>query len=180
MDNYNGKCVVMDKHMSILGKNVLQMKHVDIAVITDNMVAISHDTTISLHAVNKGNTIKIRSLQTKFRYFSLQFIHDDTLVASTLDCDSPKKLVTLTGEERDFDLPFPSVSYALQKRWCTFIPSLETLVISDSDANECYLWNVKDKVKIVVNDYQIKAPRLVCSTNSGIIYVCSEGTKSIV
>ena len=149
--------------MSILGKNVLQMKHVDIAVITDNMVAISHDTTISLHAVNKGNTIKIRSLQTKFRYFSLQFIHDDTLVASTLDCDSPKKLVTLTGEERDFDLPFPSVSYALQKRWCTFIPLLETLVISDS-----------------VNDYQIKAPRLVCSTNSGIIYVCSEGTKSIV
>ena len=181
VDNHNYTCVVMDETMTWLATRVLEKKPRDIAVIKEGTVAISHGTELYLHEVNEDNTIThIRSLQTKSSYLSLYALHDDTLVASTFDCDRPVKLVTLTGEERDFDLPFPPTSYALYNSWCTFIPLLDMLVLTDRDADKCYLWNVKEKVKIVVNDTQIKAPRRVCATKSGLIFVCSEGTKSIV
>ena len=183
VDNHNTKCVVMDENLSMLGECMLEMKPLDITVLPDNSVAISYGSKLSLYAVNEDNTIThSETLQTEGRYFSLKAFQADTLVASTYNCDRPMKLVTLTGEEKDFDLPFPPIPYGCYKNWSTFIPGplLETLVLTDRDASKCYLLNVKEKVKIVVEDDQIKNPGGVCATTSGHIFVCSTGTKSIV
>ena len=181
VDNANNTCVVMDTHMLRLGENVTNERPHDIAVIAENKVAVTHAIGISLYNVNDDNTItQTQTLPTKAQYYSLYAKHDDTLVASTYDCDRPVKMVTLTGEEKDFDLTFPPTSYAFDTSWCTFIPLHAMLVLTDRDANECYLWNVKEKVKRIVTDKRIISPKGVCATQSGLIFVCSEDTKSIV
>ena len=183
VDNHNNTWVVMNGKLSILGEWKLEKQPYDVAVLPDNSVAISHaDKEMSLHTVNDDNTqTHIKTLKTKSSFNSLFALDNNTLVASTYECDRPVKLVALTGEEKDFDLPFAPTSYRLYKSRCTFITSSETLVLTDRDDHTCYLQNVKEKLKITLQDEkQIKEPRGVCATTTGQIFICSYGTKSIV
>ena len=181
VDNYNRKCNIMDCQLSVLSQTQLKIAPLDVAVFTRTNVAISHDRAISLYTLNGDNTLSLtRTLQTKASYFSLCALDNDTLVGSTYDCNRPAKRVALTGEEKDFDLPFPIKTYKVEENNTTYIPSLDILVVTDKEAHKCYLWNVKEKTSIVVEDDRMKEPVGVCVTSSGVIYVCSSDNHSIV
>ena len=181
VDNCNDKCIVMDGQLSIVGQTKLEIKPYDVTIYAGNQVAISHGPYISLHTLNGDHTLThTRTPQTKDYCGSICPLDDDTLVASTVDCDRPAKMVTVTGEEEDFDLPFPTKTYTFDKSRTTYIPSQSLLVLTDQEANKCYLWNVKEKTSIVVEDDRMKKPRGVCATSSGLIFVCASATHSIV
>ena len=181
VDNSNYKCIVMDGQLSVLGVTKLRKKPFDVAAIADNKVALSHGTQISLHTVNEDHKLShIRTFQTKASYDAIYAFDEDTLVASSYKCDKPAKLVTLTGEEKDFDFPFPPKVYKHEQSKTTYIPSLDILVLTDREAHKCFLWNVKDKTSIAVEDERMKEPNGVYATSSGIICVCSSATHSIV
>ena len=181
VDKSYRKCNIMDCQLSVLGQTQLKIPPFDVAVFAMTNVAISHGTAISLYTLNGDNTLSLtRTLQTKASYFSLCALDNDTLVGSTYDCNRPAKRVALTGEEKDFDLPFPIKTYKQRESKTTYIPSLDILVLTDRAADKCYLWNVKEKTSIVVEDERIKEPRGVCATSSGVIFVCSSATLSIV
>ena len=187
VDNKNSTCVVMNGQLSVLGRNKVNKQPYDCCALADSTVAISygnsrsHDQHISLHIVHKYHTHSvIKTFKTKASYFSLDVLNEDTLVANTIECDQPAKLVTLDEEEKDIDFPFPPKVYALGDSKTTCIPSLDILVLTDKAADKCYLWNVKENTSIVVEDERIKEPRGVCATSSGVIFVCSSATHSIV
>ena len=181
VDNCNDKCIVMDGQLSIVGETKLENKPYDVTIYAGNQVAISRGTSISLHTLNGDHTLThTRTLQTKDYYGSICPLDDDTLVAITVNCDRPAKMVTVTGEEEDFDLPFPTKTYTFDKSRTTYIPSQSLLVLTDQEANKCYLWNVKEKTSIVVEDDRMKEPGGVCATSSGLIFVCASATHSIV
>jgi len=64
----------------------------------------------------------------------------------------------LTGNEKEFDLQFPTNSYKHEEIKTTYIPSLDILVFTDKEAHTCYLWNIKEKASIVVEDDRMKEP----------------------
>ena len=70
--------------------------------------------------------------------------------------------------------------YKHEESKSTYIPSLEILVLTDREANKCYLWNVDKKTSIVVEDERLKKPMGVCATSSGLICVCFSATHYIV
>ena len=180
VDNFNDKCVVMDGNLSILGQTKLENKPCDVTIYAGNKVAISHGNAIGLHTLNKDHTLlKSRTLQTKDSFFSLYPLDDDTLVASTYECDRPVKLMNLTGEEKHFDLTFPTKRYSFDQSKTTYSHSQSLLVLTDMEAHTCYLWNMEQKTSIIVEDERIKKPMAVCATSSGLIFVCSYATGSI-
>ena len=181
VDNSHNTCVVMDGQLTVLSQTPLKGRPCDIAVLTGAKLALSHGTHISLHTLGSEHTLShVRTLPTKARIFSLHALNDDTLVTSTIGCDRPAILVTLNGEEKDFDLPFPTKTFEYDRSKTTYIPSLQLLVQTDVKEHKCYIWNVEEKHCITVEDERIKEPKGVCATSSGIIFVCSSANHSIV
>lgn len=182
VDNQNSKYVVLNQNLSVANRCTLDNKPLDIAVLSNNQVAItSCGKTISINKIKQNETvIRTQNLVRKEKHFSVTALKNQTLVASTYECEYPATMFSLTGEKTDFDIPFKTRAYKFNESKSTYIESLNMLVVTDRFAHKCYIWNAKYKISAVVEDEQLREPKGVCATTYGLIFVCSSGTNSIV
>jgi DNA-binding beta-propeller fold protein YncE len=114
------------------------------------------------------------------KYFSICLKDDRQFVVGTYDEPRPVRIVSLTGEERDFGVNFPYKKYTGGSSFSTYIKSSDKVVITDRDEHTVYIYDIKTGARIVVKDDQIHEPCGAAVGPSDTILVCSFKTNTIV
>ncbi|KAH3815867.1 hypothetical protein DPMN_144401 [Dreissena polymorpha] len=90
-------------------------------------------------------------------------------------------MINQTGVESDFDrVLFNKKTYKHEQSKCTYVPSKNTLVLTDRYAHTVYMFDtVKGTSRAVTND-NIQEPKGACVGPGDTVLVCSMAKNSIV
>ncbi|XP_060564350.1 uncharacterized protein LOC132723610 [Ruditapes philippinarum] len=183
VDNKNKKLLVYNEKLEKVGSYQLSYMPQSVVAVCDEEVAVTSANKFKLDIfnVNKSNDIKLdRTIKVKTEYGSICQKDDKHFVGGTIDHSTPFRIISSTGEEKDFNISFPNKSYPLGTSACTYIRSSDKVVLTDRYEHTVYIYDVKTNTRVVVKDDQIKEPCGVAVGSSDTILVCSKGTNSIV
>ncbi|XP_053384628.1 tripartite motif-containing protein 72-like [Mercenaria mercenaria] len=105
---------------------------------------------------------------------------DRHFVVGTIDDTTPVRIVSQSGEEKDFRVDFPDKKYPIATSACTYIRNSDKVVLTDRYEHTVYIYDIRTDTRIVVKDDKIKQPGGVTVGPSNSILVCSIETDSIV
>ncbi|XP_060585809.1 uncharacterized protein LOC132741614 [Ruditapes philippinarum] len=183
VDNNNKKFLVYNEKLEKVGSYQLSYRPQSVVAVCDEEVAVTSVIPLKLNIlhVNKSNDIKLdRTIKVTTKYVSICQKDDKHFVGGTIDHSTPVRIISSTGEEKDFNINFPNKSYPVDTSACTYIRSSDKVVLTDRYEHIVYIYDVKTNTRVVVKDDQINEPRGVAVGPSDTILVCSKGTKSIV
>ncbi|XP_060598011.1 uncharacterized protein LOC132751791 [Ruditapes philippinarum] len=180
VDNTNEKCLVYNEKLEKVGSYQLSYKPLSVVVVSEEEVAITSANIEFLH-VSKCNEIRSsRTCKVKTKYDSICLKDDRQFVVGTYDEPRPVRIVSLTGEERDFDVNFPDKTYPIGSSASIYIKSSDKVVITDRYEHTVYIFDIKTDTKFVVKDDQIQQPCGAAVGPSDTILVCCPTTDTIV
>ncbi|XP_060565599.1 uncharacterized protein LOC132724685 [Ruditapes philippinarum] len=181
VDNKIMKFLVYNEKLEKVASYQLLHKPQSVVVVSEEEVAITSGLKLNILRVNKSNdltsdiTIKVTT-----KYSSI-FIKDDKhFVGGTINHSTPVRIISSTGEEKDFNINFPNKSYPVRTSACTYIRNSDKVVLTDRPEHTICIYDVKTNTRVVVKDDQIKDPCGVSIGPYDTILVCSNGTNSIV
>ncbi|XP_060558345.1 uncharacterized protein LOC132718646 [Ruditapes philippinarum] len=183
VDNKNGKCLVYNEKLEKVGSYQLPYKPFSVVVVSEEEVAITcgNGYNIELLHVSKFNEITARrTCKVTTKYCSICLKDDRQFVVGTYDYPRPVRIVSLTGEEHDFDVNFPNKIYTIDTSACTYIKSSDKVVITDRNKHTVYIYDIKTDTRVVVKDDQIQDPRGAAVGPSDTILLCCRKTNTIV
>ncbi|XP_052799357.1 uncharacterized protein LOC128230972 [Mya arenaria] len=187
VDDCNCTCFILDdtlKRFDAFYKFTANPR--DVTSYSDNNIAVTVSArairTICLLTVGSNNTITLmKTLNTSTYCFSICPLNDHTFVVSTREDTRPAKMIDADGEERNFDnVMFSSNKYKIGESKCTYIPSHDSLVLTDRYSHTVYMYNTKTGKSTEVNHDRIRKPRGACVGPDDSVIICSNGTNSIV
>ncbi|XP_060590299.1 uncharacterized protein LOC132745403, partial [Ruditapes philippinarum] len=183
VDNYNTKCIVYNEKLEKVGS--YQLSHVpkSIAAVSEEDVVItsSSDYIIEFLHISKCNEITSdKTCKVKTQYDSICLKDDDQFAVRTINDKRHVRIVSMTGNENDFSVSFPTKKYTIYDSSCTYNKNNDILVLTDRYEHAVYIYDTKADTRVVVKDDQIEEPRGVAVGPSDTILVCSKGTNSIV
>jgi sugar lactone lactonase YvrE len=183
VDNYNTKCIVYNEKLEKVGS--YQLSHVpkSIAAVSEEDVVITSGSgyIIEFLHISKCNEITSdRTYKVKTKYDSICLKDDDQFVVGTINDKRHVRIVSMTGNENDFSVSFPTKKYTINASSCTYNKNNDILVLTDRYEHAVYIYDTKSDTRVVVKDDQIEEPRGVAVGPSDTILVCSKGTNSIV
>ncbi|KAH3815860.1 hypothetical protein DPMN_144394 [Dreissena polymorpha] len=184
VDNNNLKCIMMNDRLQLLGTPYkFNIYPYDVVCLSQCELAV---TTLSkkvcLLSVSSDNVISLtRQINTSTCVFSICCMTPTTMVVSTYDAPRPVRMITHGGVESDFDrVLFNKKTYKFEESKCTFVPSKNTLVLTDRDAHTVYMLDtVKGTSRAVTHD-NIQEPIGACVGPGDSVLVCSMAKNSIV
>ncbi|XP_060598194.1 uncharacterized protein LOC132751978 [Ruditapes philippinarum] len=185
VDNKNKTLLVYNEKLEEVGSYQLSLNYPpqSVVAVSDEEVAVTSANGFKLDIlnVNKSNDIKLdRTITVTTEYGSICQKDDQHFVVATIDHSTPVRIISSTGEEKDFNINFPNKSYPLNTSAFTYIRSSDKVVLTDRYEHTVYIYDVKTNTRVVVKDDQIKEPFGVAVGSSNTILVCSNGTNSIV
>ncbi|XP_053403321.1 uncharacterized protein LOC128558378 [Mercenaria mercenaria] len=183
VDNKNKKCLIYNEKLEKVGSYQLSYLPQSVVAVSEEEVAITcgNGYKIDFLRVSKSNKlILIRTCKVKTKYESICMKDERYFVVGTQDDTRPVRIVSLSGEEKDFSINFPNKKYPRDTGGCTYIRNSDKVVLTDRYEHSIYIYDIKNKTRVVVKDDQIKEPRGVAVGPSDCILVCSENTNSIV
>ncbi|XP_053404874.1 uncharacterized protein LOC128558730 [Mercenaria mercenaria] len=183
VDNKNRKCLIYNEKLEKVGSYQLSNMPQSVVAVSEEEVAITSGRymTIDFLRVSKSNEITlIRTCEVKTKYDSICMKDERNFVVGTYDDTTPVRIVSLSGEEKDFSINFPSKKYPIGTSVCTYIRNSDKVVLTDRNEHTVYIYDIKSNTRVVVKDDQIKEPRGVAVGPSDCILVCSNKTNSIV
>ncbi|XP_060576115.1 uncharacterized protein LOC132733482 [Ruditapes philippinarum] len=182
VDNENKKCLVYNEKLEKVGSYQLSYRPLSVVAVSEDKVAItSGGKLLDILHVTKSNDITLdRRIKVTTNYYSICQKDDKYFVGGTIDHSPPVRMISSTGEEKDFNINFPNKSYPIETSACTYIRNSDKVVLTDRYEHTVFIYDVKTNTRIVVKDDQIKEPCGVAIGQSGSILVCSEETNSIV
>jgi len=105
----------------------------------------------------------------------------DTFIVSTYKHERPVCTIDIQGNEGDIQHKLlPDQAYDLFNSACTYIPSTNTLVFSDRDQGTVYMCELTSGEGHVIKSDKIVEPAGVGAGPAGTVFVCSEGTNTLV
>ena len=185
VDNMNWKVYVMDENLQKLGMYKFSGYRYDVAVVSGEEVAVTsgHSEVIDFLHISKTNHITLtRTITTTAQYYSICLMNDTTFLVSTYNDKRPLRMITLTGEEKDFD-NLPEKQYNIGYSKSTYIRDRDIMVLTDRLDNTVYMYDNKKgrcELRCAVKDELIKEPTGVCQGPNNSVLVCSEDTNSLV
>jgi len=184
LDNNNNALCIMDTHLEKSYKYKFKGYRYSVAVVSEKEAAVTSgdDYIIEFLHVSHTNVITLtRSIPTTFPYYSICLMNDTTFLVSTYESRHPLRMITLAGEEKDFD-GLPQKQYEGGNSSCAYIRSKDKLVLTDRRDSTIYVYDNKNTcvTRTVVKDESIQEPRAVCVGPGDSIFVCSENTNSLV
>jgi len=106
----------------------------------------------------------------------------DAFVVSSPYNKPPVRTIDVDGNEGKIQhklLPDKTYSFTLENA-CAFIPQTKTLVFTEQGQHTVYMCDLTSGEGHVIKNDQIRGPRGVCAGPGGTVFVCSEGTDSVV
>ncbi|XP_053404899.1 E3 ubiquitin-protein ligase TRIM71-like [Mercenaria mercenaria] len=183
VDRHNKKCLIYNEKLKKVGSYQLSYKPQSVVAVSEEEVAITciNHYKIDFLRVSKSNEITLnRTCKVKTRYSSICLKDERHFVVGTIDDTRPVRIVSMSGEEKDFSVSFPNKKYSLGDSSCTYIRNTEKMILTDRLEHTVYIYDFKTNTRIVVKDDQIKEPSGVAVGPSDCFLVCSENTNSIV
>ncbi|XP_045202186.2 uncharacterized protein LOC123555659 [Mercenaria mercenaria] len=183
VDNNNKKCLIYDEKLQRVGSYQLSYSPQSVVVVSEDEVAITSGKRykVDFLRVSKFNEITlIRTCKVKTQYASICLKDERHYVVGTIDEARPVRIVSRSGEEKDFSISFPNKKYSNDTCACSYIRNTEKIILSDKHEHTVYIYDVATNTKVVVKDDLIKNPRGVAAGPSGWFLVCCENTNSIV
>jgi WD40 repeat protein len=183
VDNENKKCLVYNEKLEKVGSCQLSYVPQSVVAVTEEEVAITSgsDYRVEFFKVRQSNEIiSIRKCEVKTKYDSICLKDNRQFIVGTIDYQRPVRILSLTGEEKDFSMMFSNKTYSLDTNACTYIRSIDKVVIAERYEHTVYIYDVKTNMKVEVKDDRILNPCGVAVGPSDTIFVCSNGTDSIV
>ncbi|XP_053404880.1 uncharacterized protein LOC123556130 [Mercenaria mercenaria] len=183
VDNKNKKCLIYNEKLEKVGSYQLSYIPQSVVAVSEEEVAITsaNEYKIDFLRVSKSNEITlIRTCKVKTEYASICMKDERNFIVGTYDDTRPVRIVSLSGEEKDFSINFPNKKYPIGTSTSTYIRNSDKVVLTDKNEHTVYIYDIKSNTRVVVKDDQTKAPRGVAVGPSDCILVCSENTNSIV
>ncbi|XP_053404873.1 uncharacterized protein LOC128558729 [Mercenaria mercenaria] len=183
VDNQTKKCLIYNDKLEKVGSYQLSYIPRRVVVVSEEEVAITSASQykIDFLRVSKSNEITlIRTCKVKTQYYSICMKDEKHFVVGTIDDTRPVRIVSMSGEEKDFSTSFPNKKYPIGTSESTYIRNNDKVVLTDRYKHTVYIYDIKSNTRVVVKDDQIKEPRGVAVGPSDCIMVCSENTNSIV
>ena len=123
-----------------------------------------------------------KTLPTSFYCGSISPLDTDTFVVSTTGNKPPVRTIDVHGNKGEIKHKLlPDKTYS--NIWdiaCAYIPSTKTLVVTDRDQHTVYMCDLTSGEGHAIKNYKMRGPRGVCAGPAGTVFVCSEGTRSVV
>ena len=108
----------------------------------------------------------------------------DTFIVSTFSTyydERPVRTIDIQGNEGDIQHKLlPDKAYGPFESACTYIPSTNTLVFSHWYQDTVYICNLTSGEGHVIKNDKKVSPRGVCAGPDDTVFVCSEGTDTLV
>jgi WD40 repeat protein len=183
VDNKNKKCLVYNTKLEKLGSFQLSSIPQSVVAVSDEKVMVTGGRSYKLDIlrVDKSNEIMLdRSFTMTTRYDSVCIKDDEHFVGVTIEHPRPVRIIATTGEEKDFNINFPSKTYPLGASACTYIRNSEKVVLTDRYDHTVYIYDIKTNTRVVVKNDLIKEPCGAAVGPFDTILVCSQNTNSIV
>ena len=180
VDNKNMKCLVYNEKFEKVGSYQLSYPPLSVVVVSEEEVAIT-SANFDILRVNKYNQITLdRSYNVTTEYNSICLKDNGQFVVGTIDHVTPVRILSSTGEEKDFNINFPNKKYHVDTSACTYIRNSDKIVLTDRYEHAVYIYDVKTNTRVVVKDDHIKGPRGAAVGPYDTILVCSQNTNSII
>ncbi|XP_053374903.1 uncharacterized protein LOC128547162 [Mercenaria mercenaria] len=183
VDNKNKKCLIYNDKLEKVGSYQLSYNPLSVVAVSEEEVAITNggQYKIDFLHVSKYNEITCnRTCKVKLKYGSVCMKDERHLVVGAIDNTRPVGIVSLSGEEKDFNISFLNKNYPVGTSSCTYIRSSNKVVITDRNEHTVYIYDTATNTSVVVKDYQIKEPRGLAVGPSDCILICSMKTNAIV
>ncbi|KAL4216704.1 hypothetical protein ACF0H5_024427 [Mactra antiquata] len=107
-------------------------------------------------------------------------MNNDNFVVSTVDHIKPFRIVSMSGDETEFNIKTSSKKYPVGTNYCTFICDREILVQTDRDEDKIYIYNIESGENVMVSDKLVKSPCGVAVGPYDHVFVGSNSTKCLV
>ncbi|XP_053392209.1 uncharacterized protein LOC128554897 [Mercenaria mercenaria] len=183
VDNKNKKCLIYNEKLEKVGSYQLSFIPQSVIAVSEEEVAITSGSkyTIAFLRVSKSNEITLnRTCKVKTQYDSICMKDERHFVVGTIDDTRPFRIVSLSGEEKDFSINFPNKKYPINTSAYTYIRNSDKVVLTDRYEHTVYIYDITSNTKVVVNDDQIKEPRSVAVGPSDCILICNNQAHTIV
>ncbi|XP_045202646.2 E3 ubiquitin-protein ligase TRIM71-like [Mercenaria mercenaria] len=183
VDNFNKKCLIYNEKLRKVGSFQLSYMPQSVVAVSEEEVAITsgNQCKIDFLRVSKSNDITlIRTSKVTSKYGSICMKDERHFVVGTMSDTRPVRIVSLSGEEKDFSISFPNTKYSAGGSVCNYMRNTEKIILADRFQNTVFIYDVATNSTVAVKDDQIKEPRGIAVGPSDCILVCSEETKSIV
>ncbi|XP_053391013.1 uncharacterized protein LOC128553852 [Mercenaria mercenaria] len=183
VDNKNKKCLIYNEKLEKVGSFQLSYNPFGVVAVSEEEVAITCGGRykIDFLRVSKSNEITlIRTCKVTTKYDSICLKDKRNFVVGTVDDTRHVRIVSQSGEEKDFSINFPSKKYPINNSASTYIRNSDKVVLTDRDEDTVLIYDIKSNTRVVVKDDQIKNPRGVAVGLSDCILVCIKETDSIV
>ncbi|XP_045202661.2 uncharacterized protein LOC123556124 [Mercenaria mercenaria] len=183
VDNLNKKCLIYNEKLEKIGSHQLSYTPLSVVAVSEEEVAITSGKhcKIDFLRVGKSNDITlIRTCKVKTEYYSICMKDDKHFVVGTINDTRPVRIVSLSGEEKDFSIDFPNKKYPIGASACKYIRNSGQVILTDKNGHTVYIYDTKNNTRVVVKDDQINEPDGIAVGPSDCILVCSRKSNSIV
>ncbi|XP_053404867.1 uncharacterized protein LOC128558724 [Mercenaria mercenaria] len=183
VDNKKKKCLIYNEKLKKVGSFQLSYIPQSVVAVSVEEVAITsaNKYQIDFLRVSKSNDISlIRTCKVKTKYESICMKDERHFVVGTIDDTRPVRIVSLSGEEKDFSINCPNKKYPIGTSACTYIRNSDKVVLTDRYEHTVYIYDIRTNTSVVVKDDQINEPVGVAVDPSDCLLVCSIKTHSIV
>ncbi|XP_053391447.1 uncharacterized protein LOC128554222 [Mercenaria mercenaria] len=182
VDNKNKKCLIYNEKLEKVRSFQLSYYPQSVVVVSAEEVAITSggDYKIDFLSVSKRNEITlIRTCKVTAEYDSICTKDDRHFVVGTVDESRPFRIVTISGEEKDFSFNFTNKTYPADIA-CTYIRNSDKVVLSDRENHTVFIYDTATNSRVDIKDQQIREPQGVAVGPFDCIFVCSNEPDSIV
>jgi len=133
-------------------------------------------------SVSENSTITmLKEITTTFTCDSISLLDVDTFMVGTYDHRPPVCTIDVDGNEAEVQHKLlPDKTYTFCASACSYIPSPETILFTDRAQHTVYMCDIRSGEGRVITNDKIRAPRGMCASSNGCVFVCSNYSDSIV
>ncbi|KAL4216702.1 hypothetical protein ACF0H5_024425 [Mactra antiquata] len=184
VDAWNSTCLIYDVNLNVKNSYKLPYEYpLCVAAVSDDEIVVTSDGKYRLDFLNVSKTNKLRVKRTckmNASYYSISMMNNDNFVVSTVDHIKPFRIVSMSGDESEFNIKTSSKKYPVSTNYCTFICDREILVQTDTEEDKIYIYNIESGENVMVQDKLVKSPCDVAVGPYDHVFVGSESTKCLV
>ncbi|KAL4216709.1 Transcription intermediary factor 1-alpha [Mactra antiquata] len=183
VDNQNSKCLIYDVNLNVKNSYKLPYYPRCVAAVSNDEIVVTSSGNYTLDFLNVSKTNKLtvkRTCEMNAKYYSISMMNNENFVVSTVDHIKPFRIVSMSGDETEFNIKTSSKKYPLGTNYCTFICGREIIVQTDTGEDKIYIYNIESGENVMVKDELVKSP---CGVAVGLydhVFVCSMRTNCIV